>query len=85
MTLLGKNKNIKVRSRDSSLATTQKGGKVIKSLNLNMESIIDDSDSNADPDKALETLQTYENLTFDKEPVKGSEVTNNTFESENKN
>jgi hypothetical protein len=83
--LLGQNQNIKVRSRDSSPATTQKGGKVVKSLNLNMESIIDDSDSNADPDKALETLQTYENLTFDKGPVKGSGVTNNTFESECKN
>ena len=37
-----------------------------------MESIIDDSDSNADPDKQMETLNTYENLTFDKEPEKES-------------
>ena len=61
-----KNKKINVKSRDSSQVTSQKGVKVIKSLNLNMESIIDDSDSNADPDKQMETLNTYENLTFDK-------------------
>ena len=48
---------------------TQRGqGSVIKSLKLNMASIIDDSESNTDPDKeALSTLQSFKEPTFDKQ------------------
>ena len=39
-------------------------------MNLNMASIIDDSESNTDPDKAHSTLETFDEQTFDKETAR---------------
>lgn len=66
--LLKSNKS-KAQSRDSSGVTSQRGGVgLIRSLNLNLESIIDDSESNADPDKETHsTLKTFEEQTLEKE------------------